>query len=752
MSWAFRARPGLRAVGVSAATAFWLFVAQGSALAAGPPQIVLTAVEGVSATAVTLRAAINPEGLATTYRFEYLSEAAYETNVEAARDPFTGATPEPASDVNLGAGTAAVKVSQHPTGLAPSSAYRYRVRAANSAETVFSVARPFATQDPTNAFALLDGRGWEMVSPLEKNGGAVQGPGEVAGGGVFQAATNGSSLTYSSADSFYGSALGAPAGSQYLSTHQAGSWSTADIIAPLLAGSYGSEPDGVPYQLFSADLSRALMSGGERCRTNPVGECPVSNPPLPGSGAPAGYRDYYLRDGGGFHSLLTQADLEHTSLPASEFQLRLVGADPDLAHAILSSCASLAPGAVEVAAGGGCDEGAQNLYEWSGGDLSAINLLPGETQSAPGATIAAPAGAVSANGSRVYWTREGNLYLHEGAATKLLGAEATFETASSNGDVAFYLKGGHLYRYEAEGETSTDLTPGKEVKGVFGTSADGSHLYYESPAGIFLWQEGTSTSVVTGAAQSASFPPATGTARVSPDGSRLLFLSTAELTGYPSEGNTEAFLFVPSPGGGEGTLACVSCNPTGVRPNGSASLPGAYFNTSAAPAYKPRSLSDDGMRVFFESTDSLVSQDTNGRTDVYEWEAKGTGSCTRAPGCVDLISSGRDSETSSFLDAGADGDDAFFLTAASLDPLDPGSVDVYDARVGGGFSLSPNVIACNADACQVLPEAPEDPTPGTLAVTGGNPPLSIARTKQTKPKHHAKKKGKGKRHRRGRRQ
>jgi hypothetical protein len=749
VSWAFRARPGLRAVGVSVATAFWLLAAQGSALAAGPPQIVLTAVEGVSATAVTLRAAINPEGLATTYRFEYLSEAAFEANVEAAREPFTGATPEPASVVNLGAGTAAVKVSQHPTGLAPSSAYRYRVRAANSAETVFSVARPFATQDPTNAFALLDGRGWEMVSPLEKNGGAVQGPGEVAGGGVFQAAANGSSLTYSSADSFYGSALGAPAGSQYLSTHQADSWSTADITAPLLAGSYGSEPDGVPYQLFSPDLSRALMSGGERCRANPAGECPVSNPPLPGSGAPAGYRDYYLRDGGGFHSLLTQADLEHTSLSASEFQLRLVGADPDLAHAILSSCASLAPGAVEVAAGGGCDEGAQNLYEWSGGDLSAINLLPGETQSAPGATIAAPAGAVSADGSRVYWTREGNLYLREAAATKLLGAEATFEAASSNGEVAFYLKGGHLYRYEAEGETSTDLTPGEEVKGVFGASADGSHLYYESPAGIFLWQEGTSTSVTTSAAQSASFPPATGTARVSPDGSDLLFVSTAEPTGYPGEGQTEAFLYTAAQGAKEASLTCVSCNPTGERPKGPAQLPGAYENSSDPLPYKPRSLSADGTRVFFDSGDSLVSQDTNESADVYEWEAKGTGSCTRAPGCVDLISSGRDSEPSSFLDADGDGDDAFFLTAAALYPPDPGSVDVYDARVGGGLSVPPNVIACNADACQVLPEAPEDPTPGTLAVTGGNPPLRIAGAKK-KPKHKAQKKGGGKKHRQGR--
>lgn len=743
-----------RALALAALALSGLAANQGSALAAGPPQIVSTAVEGVSATAVTLRASIKPEGLATTYRFEYLSEASYQANIDAGKDPFAGATPIPTGAVSLGAGGAAVKVSQHPEGLTPSSAYRYRVWATNSAETVLSTPRPFGTQDPTNAFALLDGRGWEMVSPIDKNGGSVQGPGEVAGGGVFQAAEAGSSLTYSSADSFFESAAGAPAGSQYLSTRQSGSWATSDLTMPLLAGSYGDDPDGTPYRLFSADLSRALMSNGERCRGEVEGECPVANPPLPGSGAPAGYRDYYLRDGGGFHSLLSQTDLEHTSLPASQFQLRLVAATPDLSHAVLSSCASLAAGAVEVPAGAGCEEGAQNLYRWSGGDLVALNFLPGETQSAPGAEIAAPAGAVSADGSRVYWTREGSLYLREGTTTKLIAAEATFQTASGNGEFALYLKAGHLYRYEAKSDTSTDLTPGGEVKGVFGASADGSHVYYESSAGIFLWQEGATTKVAAPAAAEASFPPGEGTARVSADGSALLFASAAELTGYPSEGATEAFLYTAASGAKEASLTCVSCNPTGERPKGSSSLPGAYENGSAATIpYKPRSLSTDGARVFFESSDALVSQDTNERTDVYEWETAGTGSCTRAGGCVDLISGGRDPEPSSFLDADANGEDAFFLTAASLYPPDPGAVDIYAARIGGGFSVPPNVIACNADACQVLPEAPEDPLPGTLAVTGGNPPLTVtgAKKKTPKPKHHGQKKGKGhKKQRRGR--
>ena len=50
--------------------------------------------------------------------------------------------------------------------------------------------------------ALPDHRGWELVSPTEKNGGSIRAAGEVSGGGVFQAAADGESVTYSSTASF----------------------------------------------------------------------------------------------------------------------------------------------------------------------------------------------------------------------------------------------------------------------------------------------------------------------------------------------------------------------------------------------------------------------------------------------------------------------------------------------------------------------------------------------------------------------
>jgi hypothetical protein len=709
--------------------------------AAAAPQIEATWVTGVTATSADLRTEINPEGPATTYRFEYLTLAAYEANVKAAKDPFAGALLAPPGGVgSAGSGSVPVERTQHVAKLISSTLYRFRVVASNEAGTTEGPERFLGTEDPTNAFALLDNRGWEMVSPTDKGGGAVQPPEAIFGGGAFQAATSGGSLAYSSSDSF-GDPEGAPPGSQYIATRSASGWATANITAPLAAGAFGQTPDGVPYRLFSADLVKSLLSNGQRCRAE-AGECPVAGPPLVGTNAPAGYRNYYLRTGGGFEALIDSADLSHTALEAKQFEANLAGATDDLAHVVLESCAALSADATEVAAAGGCE--GQNLYEWEAGALHGLNLLPGDTETAPGAQLAAPIGAISADGKRVYFTQGGNLFLRDGTQSKLVdetpGGGGTFQVASSDGRYAFFTKASHLWRWDATSGVASDLTPSGGVQGVLGISASGSVVYYLTGEGLFQWKEGTTVKFAA-AANASNYPPSTGTSRVSADGAHLLFLSSAALAGSESNGLVEAYLWGPPPGGGPPSLICVSCNPTGERPAGAASVPGAVKNGSTR-LYKPRVLAARGNRAFFESEDALVIPDSNHRRDVYEWEARGEGSCQREGGCVQLISSGRSPSVSTFLDASASGSDAFFLTDSSLAPRDPGSFDVYDAREGGGFPAPPNFIACEGDACQPLPEAPEDPTPGTLVPSAGNPPAKVATVgKAKKGKDHKKKKG-----------
>jgi hypothetical protein len=105
--------------------------------------------------------------------------------------------------------------------------------------------------------------------------------------------------------------------------------------------------------------------------------------------------------------------------------------------------------------------------------------------------------------------------------------------------------------------------------------------------------------------------------------------------------------------------------------------------------YQPRYLSDSG-RLFFDSPDALVPQDTNGLEDVYEYEPAGVGGCVvggamfseRLGGCVNLVSSGTSSSESVFYDASENGDDVFFITTSRLvgEDYDTG-YDVYDAHV-----------------------------------------------------------------------
>ena len=229
-----------------------------------------------------------------------------------------------------------IQVIESSGPLQPATAYRYRIIATNSAQPAGLPGPPqtFTTTEAGAAFALPDHRAWELVSPVDKNGGAIQGPGQNFGGDVLQAAADGEAVTYSSSASF-GEAQGAPPASQYLSRRGAGGWSTENISPSVLSGSYGDNPDGVPYQLFSPDLSAGLMLNGEHCRGSGSG-CPVENPPLPGSGAPVGYQDYYLRDDetGAYTALLTAADAPALHLSAEQFELSFAGASPDLRHII----------------------------------------------------------------------------------------------------------------------------------------------------------------------------------------------------------------------------------------------------------------------------------------------------------------------------------------------------------------------------------------------------------------------------------
>jgi hypothetical protein len=237
-------------------------------------------------------------------------------------------------------------------------------------------------------------------------------------------------------------------------------------------------------------------------------------------------------------------------------------------------------------------------------------------------------------------------------------------------------------------------------------------------------------------------------AEVSSEGRSLVFRSARHLTGYDSgasqgRSNNEVFVYDAV----SEKVFCASCDPSG-RPaafpsGGLPELDGAALQVSFKDTYTLRWISADGGRVFFDTTQALAPQDTNGRLDVYEWERNGVGSCAVAGigeverGCVYLLSGGSGADSSYFVDSDATGDNVFFASRGQLTPqAHDENIALYDARVNGGFpELS---LSCTGTGCQgVPPAAPIFATPSSVTFSGvGNfpPPSPPAVKSRSKPK------------------
>jgi hypothetical protein len=187
--------------------------------------------------------------------------------------------------------------------------------------------------------------------------------------------------------------------------------------------------------------------------------------------------------------------------------------------------------------------------------------------------------------------------------------------------------------------------------------------------------------------------------RSTPDGRFLIFQSHADLTPpYEGKGHSEIYRYDAE----EESLLCVSCDPSGAPASAEADLqgviepPGPTRGTTLIP-----NVTEDGKEVFFQTSAQLLPEDANTALDVYEWQAQGTGGCTRPSGCLSLISSGQGSGASEIYSMTPDGHDVFFRTDEKLIGSDiPGSPSIYDARVNGGFPQPVAAEPCHGDACQ----------------------------------------------------
>ena len=274
----------LRRTGLALSSVLLLMAGATATAGAAAPSVGDTWATGVTASVAVFYAEVNPNGEPTTYHFEYISEADYQANVEAAEDPFAGALRYPvAIEANIGVSNTFEEAVQHAGGMKPETAYLYRIATKNPSGSTDGATKRIVTQASISTFELPDRRGWEMVSPIDKNGGEIQSFNGVFGGGVLQGASGNGMVTYSSTSSFGSDAPGAPGASQYLGARTSSGWVTQNITLPMVAG--GGSNDGAPYQLFSEDLVNGLVINGDHCRTTGT-DCPVPDPTTCGKQQP----------------------------------------------------------------------------------------------------------------------------------------------------------------------------------------------------------------------------------------------------------------------------------------------------------------------------------------------------------------------------------------------------------------------------------------------------------------------------------
>lgn len=761
-----------------------------------PPTIGAEYAASVGTTSAVVKAEIDPHFFPTTYYVEYGS-ADCESN-PCTQQPASPGAPlngerdrlYPTADVSL-------------EGLTPGATYHYRFVAISESGTVLGPDRIFRTYLP-GTFALPDSRAFEMVSPPEKNSAELGAPGNT-GGLVdpgfsvtpLQAAVTGEAIAYPSFTSF-GNAQSAPAASTYLSKRGAAGWSTENITPPDREG-YTRDP----IRGFSADLSfgaviqkepvlaPGAVEGFENLylRDNGSGELlslttetPLTPDPehycVSFAGASANFdRVIFLATGA-----LTPDAPEAPGVNLYEWfegNLNLVSVLPGETPAQPAPQTSF--GAVGTGQGNGCEmngnivrhatsadgsrifwtyappaEATQLLARLDGADTVQLDAVQG----GPGPSGEGRFWVASDDGSKVFFTDPNEL---------TPGASSGNTGGGSLGDL-------YEYDFDAEpGEELTDITidptPGTDppaVRGVLGASEDGSYVYFvangvlsgEEENGqeekaepgkpnLYVWHAGDGVRFIatlsTTDGRSWSSVPKEQTARVTPDGLQVAFVSAASLTGFDNvdqgSGEPVSEVYLYSADGNE--LTCASCNPSGARPAGSSKL-----SAWVTPYEQPRYLSEDGKRLFFLSFDALALGDTNGRQDVYEFEHEDVGSCSSesasfipsSNGCLYLITSGRSGADSYFLDASSDGRDTFVSTRQRLYPADEDErYDVYDARSGGGFPPPPPPPPiCSGEACRPAQAAPAASSPSTSGFVGeGNV--------KTSPRHHGKRCAKGKR-------
>ncbi len=483
----------------------------------------------------TVRAQINPH---------FWSDATYYLQYGPADCSLGGCAEQPLAPgdpLTEEAASFPVPVDVHLAGLAPDTTYHYRFVTESSGGgpafgsdktfTTFAEPDPPNTNCPNQAFRigpgaqLPDCRAYEMVSPLDKSDSDISPPSQVHD----LASPDGERLTFSTKGAAFAEPEAAPLAPQYLSSRDPGAgWRTRAISAPRRSVSFYPVGDAsyLPFKAFSTDLCTAWFLHDSDPQLDPA--APTSYPNL--------YRrDNCTPDAPSFAAITTVAPPGWDPGPQSGsgfYSPTVQGFSADGETTAFRAPAKLTP-----------EASAKDIYQtYAGrdGELRLVSVLPNGTAAAAHSSVGTAYGlaglsfdadsvyhAVSADGSRIYWTasvfgdeapahggsafgdQRGHLYVRVDPDPNFEGDDYTadvsgplpnarFLSATASGSTALFSAcpsyapesggkfsgfgrcsaGADLYSFDLDSETRTQIAAG--VMGVLGASEDLSRVYLVS--------------------------------------------------------------------------------------------------------------------------------------------------------------------------------------------------------------------------------------------------------------------------------
>ena len=586
----------------------------------------------------------------------------------------------------------------------------------------------------------IDGRGWELVSPADKNRNSVIEAGAVA-------ATDGNRVLFG----LFGGVPIAPTGARpkLLATRTATGWRSKSPMPPrtqMLAESYAVVS-------YAPDLSGWIASAQDSLGATDISP-DVSLARLDENGHQTPLHTFPVYFGASGAEVVASDDLEHVFTDAPE--------PIDPSHV----------------------PGTGNVYDVGSGTPVLVSRMPGTglaptcgvlqgvefANNIPGATSQ---NWVSRNGSRAFFMTRGDdapacddppqLYVRDTKGTPTQADDVTtpisgpvlpgavdagveqFLQATPDGSQVFYRTATSLtatddadgnaadfdiYRWTAQSGNVCMTCIGGSANVLTGFSGaaispDGSHVYFASAAqlapgapattedvpNIYVAHAGVLRYIGTTDANGVSDQPRFGGALM-PDGNVLIFESANPaldaVSGSTNNGLTQYYRYDDR----TGDVTCISCAPGGLTRE---VAPSIAASNQSVPA-RIRVMSDDGSMVFFPTNEPLVPGDVNQGRDIYEWHN----------GVVKLITSGvkqyQGGAQASLYTTTASGRDVFFRDNAKLTPeVQDSAFQLYDARIGGGFPPAPAPQPpCVGEQCRgSFPPPPLLAGPTSATLTGG---------------------------------